>query len=274
MNRTALPSPLDHRSALPAPARRTDLSAPDRRPALPALDRRPALPALALLLACGLAAASAAKAPATAGQAVPAAAQAAGTPGQAAAGAPPAAQAGPAAGNDRFTMGDVQVVATRVPEKRLDMETVVPASLDQVWEAFTTSDGLVTWLTPGATVELRLGGPWQANFPGGKTGGGTILAFLPREMLAVAALAPEAFPTVRRERTQAVFRFDAIDATHTRVRLAQIGWQTGDEWDRAFTYLAKGNAQLLNALVHRFKVGPIDWKALFAAQPPPPSAHR
>lgn len=228
--------------------------------------RRSMAPLLALLLASSLAVAAAAQAqtpPAADGQAAAAAAPAA-----------PSSSATATTATERFTLGAVQVVATRGAEKRLDMETVVPASLDQVWEAFTTSDGLVTWLTPGATVELRLGGPWQANFPGGKTGGGTILAFLPREMLAVAALAPENFPTVRRERTQVVFRFDAIDATHTRVRLSQIGWQPGDEWDRAFTYLSKGNAQLLNALVHRFTSGPIDWKALFAAQPPPAPSHR
>lgn len=263
------------RSTAPAspPVRRA--SAPGRfalarRSAAPAQACRSLVPVLAVLLACGLAVAAAAQAPpATSGPATPS--------GQAAPGAPPAAPSSAAiaaAGTERFTLGAVQVVATRGAEKRLDMEAVVPASLDQVWEAFTTSDGLVTWLTPGATVELRLGGPWQANFPGGKTGGGTILAFLPREMLAVAALAPEAYPTVRRERTQAVFRFDAVDATHTRVRLSQIGWQTGDEWDRAFTYLSKGNAQLLNALVHRFTSGPIDWKALFAAQPPPAPSHQ
>jgi uncharacterized protein YndB with AHSA1/START domain len=165
---------------------------------------------------------------------------------------------------ERFTQDDVQVTMTRGPEKRIDFEVVVPASLDQVWQAFTTPEGLVTWLTPAAKVELRLGGPWEADFPGGKTGGGTILSFLPHEMLAVAALAPERFPTVRRERTQAIFRFEPVDAGHTRVRLAQIGWQSGAEWDQAFAYLSKGNAQLLASLRERFTKGPIDWQALMA----------
>ncbi len=170
---------------------------------------------------------------------------------------------------ERSTKGAVTVTVTRAPEKRLDFEVVVPASLDDVWQAFTTPGGLVTWLTPAAKVELRLGGPWEADFPNGKTGGGTILSFLPREMLAVAALAPEAYPTVRRERTQAVFRFEPIDAAHTRVRLAQIGWQAGPEWDAAFAYLADGNAQLLNSLHHRFAAGPVDWQAVFGQRPPP-----
>ncbi|HVT61685.1 MAG TPA: SRPBCC domain-containing protein [Thermoanaerobaculia bacterium] len=169
---------------------------------------------------------------------------------------------------ERSSHGHVDVTVTRAPEKRLDFEVIVPATLDQVWQAFTTVDGLITWLTPAAKVELRLGGAWEAGFPGAKPGGGTILSFLPGEMLALAAMAPEAFPTVRRERTQAVFHFAAVDAAHTRVRLAQIGWQTGEEWDRAFAYLAKGNAELLESLHHRFASGPIDWQALLAASPP------
>jgi len=36
------------------------------------------------------------------------------------------------------------------------------------------------------------------------------------------------------------------------VRLTQTGWQSGDEWDRAYEYLANGNAQLLETLRRRF----------------------
>jgi hypothetical protein len=44
------------------------------------------------------------------------------------------------------------------------------------------------------------------------------------------------------------------------VRLAQTGWQSGEEWDRAFDYLTTGNAQLLELLYRRFTVGPMSWK--------------
>jgi uncharacterized protein YndB with AHSA1/START domain len=164
---------------------------------------------------------------------------------------------------DHFTQGVVEVTVTHQPAKRLDFVLTVPASLDQVWEAMTTPEGLVTWLTPAAKVEMTPGGLWECDYPGGKTAGGNVLSFLPKEILALSAMAPEEFPTVRKERTQAIFRFEAIDATHTRVRLAQIGWKQGDEWDRAFAYLARGNAQLMNMLVHRFTAGATDWQAMF-----------
>ena len=56
-------------------------------------------------------------------------------------------------------------------DKVLILEVTVPAPLAAVWQAFTTSEGLSTWLTPGAVVDLREGGEWTAHFPGGSTGG-------------------------------------------------------------------------------------------------------
>jgi hypothetical protein len=65
---------------------------------------------------------------------------------------------------------------------------------------------------------------------------------------------------VRRERTTAVFDFEPLDG-QTRVTLTQTGWKQGKEWDEAYDYLAKGNAQLLEQLRYRFVKGPIDWQA-------------
>ena len=51
----------------------------------------------------------------------------------------------------------------------------------------------------------------------------------------------------------------AVDASTTRVTLKQTGWKQGEEWDKAYEYLASGNAQLLATLQRRFEEGPIDW---------------
>jgi len=160
----------------------------------------------------------------------------------------------------------VKVTKQPAPDKALIFEVTIPATRDAVWQAFTTSDGLSTWLTPGAVVDLREGGEWTAHFPGGQTGGGTILSFLPEKELTLAAMAPERFPTVREQRTTAKFRFiDKGDSTI--VRLVQTGWKTGEEWDKAYDYLAQGNAQLLETLRRRFVDGPIDWQKEWGLPP-------
>ncbi len=159
---------------------------------------------------------------------------------------------------------DAQTPAT--PPKQLMIELEVPAPLPAVWEAFTTSAGLSTWLGPNAAVDLRPGGDWLVHFPGGSTGGGTIVSFEPQKEIVISALAPDKFPTVRAQRTRAVFQFEARgDATV--VRLIQTGWQQGAEWDHAYEYLVAGDAQLLAMLHKRFLEGPIDWNAMFGAAP-------
>src|SRR5712691_385216 len=95
------------------------------------------------------------------------------------------------------------VKAVAADDKVLVLEVTVPAPLNAVWEAFTSSAGLSTWLTPGAVVDLKEGGEWTAHFPGGSTGGGTILSFVPEKELVLSAMAPDKFPTVRATRTKA-----------------------------------------------------------------------
>ncbi len=146
-------------------------------------------------------------------------------------------------------------------DKVLIIEVVVPAPIGEVWKAFATSEGLSTWLTPNAVVDLREGGEWTAHFPGGSTGGGTILSFVTEKELVLSALAPDKFPTVRAMRTKARFQFEA-KGDSTVVRLTQTGWKEGDEWVKAYEYLTVGNAQLLATLHHRFVSGPIDWEQM------------
>jgi uncharacterized protein YndB with AHSA1/START domain len=170
----------------------------------------------------------------------------------------PSAQAG--AQSRSFDQGHVHVTTTADP-KRLDFSVTVPATVDQVWDAFTTVAGLTSWLAPQAAVDPRPGGKWEVSFgPGSSTAGGTIELVQPKSLIAIAAMAPDRFPTVRRERTDAVFEFAPAGAGATTVRLAQTGWKDGPEWDQAYAYLAGGNAQLLEALYQRFAVGPASWK--------------
>jgi len=171
------------------------------------------------------------------------------------------ATAGLAAGATQQAPANNPVTASKIasPEKALRFEVTVPASLDDVWNAFTTKSGLETWLWKEARVEIKPGGDWLVIYPGGKTGGGTVISATPKHQLVIAALAPEQFPTVRKARTRATFDFTAVSPKATSVVLTQTGWQQGDEWDNAYEYLSGGNAQLLNQLYKRFVSGPLSW---------------
>ena len=144
--------------------------------------------------------------------------------------------------------------------KALKFEVVVPAKLDDVWSAFTTNAGLNTWLWKECTVDLKEGGGWTAHYPGGATGGGTIISFQPKRELVIHAMAPEKFPEVRRTGTTAVFEIAPEGDGASKVTLTQTGWKEGKEWDDAYEYLAQGNAQLMGQLHRRFTQGPLKWQ--------------
>jgi uncharacterized protein YndB with AHSA1/START domain len=151
--------------------------------------------------------------------------------------------------------------SARSAEKMLRVEITVPAPRAEVWKAFSTSEGLSTWLAPNSNVELKPGGEWMVHFPSGSTGGGNIVSFVPGKEIVISALAPDQFPAVRAARTTA--RFELEDhGNGTLVRLTQTGWKDGAEWDHAYEYLTAGNAQLLATLHRRFVSGPIDWSKL------------
>jgi uncharacterized protein YndB with AHSA1/START domain len=153
----------------------------------------------------------------------------------------------------------VEVTRVKEPEKALKFGVVVAAKPADVWQAFTTSAGLDTWLWQDCTVDLREGGGWIVHFPGGKTAGGTIVSFRDGRQLVLHAMAPEQFPEVRKAGTTAVFDFEQ-EGEGTRVTLTQTGWKQGQEWDDAYEYLASGNAELLEQLYARFAHGPIKWQ--------------
>jgi len=169
-----------------------------------------------------------------------------------------------AAGVSAQTLGPVSAGPAQ-PDgftKVLRIELSIPAPVHDVWEAFTTQQGLSSWLAPDVSVELKPGGDWLVKFPG-STAGGTIVSFVPEKEIVINALAPDRFPQVRAARTRAVFSFTA-EGNSTLVRLSQTGWQSGAEWDAAYEYLAVGNAQILGMLHHRFVAGPTDWQKAMA----------
>jgi uncharacterized protein YndB with AHSA1/START domain len=167
----------------------------------------------------------------------------------------------------RFAVAQNDAPAVVLEPQKLVIEVEVPAPMTEVWRAFSTSDGLSTWLAPNCEVDLRAGGEWTVHFPGGSTGGGTIVSFVPEKEMVIAALAPDQFPHVRADRTRASFQFET-HGNATIVRLTQTGWKEGAEWTRAYEYLLAGNAQLMAALHHRFVDGPIDWKKAFGDSAP------
>ncbi len=156
-------------------------------------------------------------------------------------------------------------MGTTDPNRSIVADVVVEASVDEVWDAWTTPDGIRSFFAPDCNVEPRVGGLYEIFFaPDAEAGakgadGMRVLAFEPGCMFAFTWNAPLTMPNVREQRTSVVLRFGRTDAGGTRLNLTHSGWGEGEEWDRAFDYFTKAWDVVLIRLAHRFSVGPVDW---------------
>jgi uncharacterized protein YndB with AHSA1/START domain len=158
-------------------------------------------------------------------------------------------------------------VSSRVIRK----EVRVNASVEKVWQAWTTEDGAAKFFAPKALIELIPLGRYELYFdlqaPEGSRGGEgcRVLSFLPMEMLSFEWNAPPEFPNVRREQTKKhtwiIVQFYPIAKGQTRVGLTHLGWKEGEEWEKVFQYFLRAWDVVLGRLEHLFSAGPIDWES-------------
>jgi uncharacterized protein YndB with AHSA1/START domain len=152
-------------------------------------------------------------------------------------------------------------------ERAVVAEVIVKADVNEVWQAWTTEEGIKSFFAPDCKLDLRVLGSYDIYFnpegPPGQRGaeGNVILAIQPLKMLSFTWNAPPHLPNVRQQRTSVVVRFKALGEGQTKVTLTETGWGEGDEWDKAFAYFSSAwQDVVLQRLKYRFEVGPVDWK--------------
>jgi len=152
------------------------------------------------------------------------------------------------------------------PERIIRAETIVDASLEEVWDAWTTEEGIKSFLAPACNIGLRVDGPYEIFFdpeaePGRRgSEGARILAFQPKKMLSFTWSAPPHLSEVRKQWNHVTVRLKQASKGQTKVTLTHDGWGEGKEWDEAFEYFTKAWVNVvLPRLNHRFAAGPVDW---------------
>ena len=151
-------------------------------------------------------------------------------------------------------------------ERVIKGDVVVNAPLDQVWNAWTTSEGAETFFAPKCNIDPKPGGRYEMLFdlnaePGDQGGEGMIvIAIQPQRMLAFTWNAPPHLSNVRNQMTHVIIRLYALSPEQTKVTLWHDGWGGEEEWDSAFEYFDRAWKKIvLPRLRYRFDFGPIDW---------------
>lgn len=151
-------------------------------------------------------------------------------------------------------------------ERVLRVEADIPASITDVWRAWTTHEGVTSFFGPACTLDLHPGGRYEVYFNldaalGNQGGEGvTVLAVQEPTLLSLTWNAPPELPEVRGQKTHVVVRLRELQPGRTHVSLTHDGWGEGGEWDEALAYFERAWKQVvLPRLRYRFAVGPVDW---------------
>jgi uncharacterized protein YndB with AHSA1/START domain len=143
-----------------------------------------------------------------------------------------------------------------VIESRAVYEGEINAGIDAVWTAFTTKDGLESWMAPLVEVEFTVGGTIRSNYdPEGAIGDvgtieNTILSYDPKRMISLKATGfPEGFPFKDAARsTWTVFYFDAISPEKTQVTVVGLGYTDAEQSRKMKEFFSVANKQSLDSL--------------------------
>jgi uncharacterized protein YndB with AHSA1/START domain len=143
-------------------------------------------------------------------------------------------------------------------ERALRIEVVVPNSRNDVWDAFTTVEGLRKWVAPVVALDLRAGGSLFANYDESAEIGDpgtietTILNYLDGELITFKVNLNESFSDQLRSEDsnlQEIVQFVSVDDGTTKLISTMVGWGAGPDWDEAYNFFARGNEWTYRQLV-------------------------
>lgn len=147
------------------------------------------------------------------------------------------------------------------PSRQIVAATVVTAPAAEVWDAWTTRNGIKGFFAEDARIEPRLNGRYEILFrpklSAGLRGseGSRIVGWVPGRFLSFTWNAPPEIPTVRRQRTLVSVYLEPLAANLTRVTIVHGGWGVGPDWDQAYAYFDRAwNRVVIPRLEERFGV--------------------
>lgn len=141
-------------------------------------------------------------------------------------------------------------------EPREVYEIEISATVEEVWNAFTTPEGVRSWVAPLADVDFKVGGLWRANYnPDGELGDpttieNTILAYDPLRMISLKTVTfPDGFPFVEAaRRTWTIFYFLPVSTSRTRITVVGLGYTDSEQSQKMRAFFEEANAYSLEQL--------------------------
>ena len=141
----------------------------------------------------------------------------------------------------------------------------IDASIEQVWDSWTTAAGIRSFFSRDSVVEPHIDGEFSVLFfpdePPGLRGaeGMRIVALEPEKRLVVTWDQPPRFATIKDQRALVEYLFREGKECGTEMRVKHFGWGNSNEWMEAREYFEGAWETVLDRLEYRYENGPLDW---------------
>lgn len=137
---------------------------------------------------------------------------------------------------------------------------IIDAPVEEVWKAFTTKEGMESWMVAHAEIDLRVGGRMRTHYsPDGVIGDentieNIILSYEPNRMLSIKVGKPPAnFPfKAAVKHMWTVVHFEPVDGDRTRVTVCGMGYGDDEDSRKLRAFFDKGNDWTVKQLQAKF----------------------
>jgi uncharacterized protein YndB with AHSA1/START domain len=138
---------------------------------------------------------------------------------------------------------------------------VVNAPVSEVWKAWTTQEGIESWMVAKTDFELRIGATWKTSYSKDSTLDDDaaihhiILAYDPGRMLSFRTVkTPKNFPFPNAiSKTWTVVYLEPVGERQTRVTGRMLGYTEDEESLKMRAFFERGNQQTVDSLIRRFE---------------------
>ena len=140
----------------------------------------------------------------------------------------------------------------------------VNATLNQVWDAYTTKRGWENWAVAVAEIDFRIGGLIQTRYDkNAKIGDkGTIklhiINYVPKKMITLQAELTENFPEFMKADSENMYNtiyFEELSPSRTKVISYGIGYKNNTKYKSLLGFFIKGNEKLYQNLITYLETG-------------------
>jgi uncharacterized protein YndB with AHSA1/START domain len=121
----------------------------------------------------------------------------------------------------------------------------VPNTPQQCFRAWTTEEGLGSFLSRNVQIDLRPGGIFEVLFdmdsPEGSRGseGMIVMAYEDDRMFSFTWNSPPSIPEIRPHMTMVTITFTPTDGGGTDIDFRNVGYGSGERWQQARSYFVR-----------------------------------